>query len=172
MDTVAIFGLQFFLSMTLVALLARWYLSPWLAKKPLAIALAVLTIPHAFRHLGMAFLVPGLVSESIPGHFAFVAAYGDLLSGVLALLVLVALRNEWVFSLFLAVIFNIVGAVDLLYALSNAEAIPHLQTTWYIPTFVVPVLLVTHAMSAMLLWQSFRGTRAEIYTSEALAKNK
>jgi hypothetical protein len=23
---------------------------------------------------------------------------------------------------------------------------PHLQTNWYIPTFVVPALLVTHAM--------------------------
>ena len=43
-------------------------------------------------------------------------------------------------------LFNSVGTVDLLNALRQAEAVPHLQTTWYIPTFWVPVLLVTHVM--------------------------
>ena len=43
-------------------------------------------------------------------------------------------------------IFNIVGTVDLLNALRQPEVPQYLQTTWYIPTFWVPILLVTHAM--------------------------
>ena len=38
------------------------------------------------------------------------------------------------------------GCLSLMNALRQAEAVPHLPTTWYIPTFVVPILLVTHGM--------------------------
>ncbi len=102
--------------------------------------------PHAFRHLGLAFLVPGLVSEQLPSSFAFTVAYGDLVSGLLALLCLAALRGRWGVVFPLVWIFNIVGTVDLLNALRQPEVPQHLQSTWYIPTFWVPILLVTHAM--------------------------
>lgn len=42
--------------------------------------------------------------------------------------------------------FNVVGIVDLGNALRQAEAIPQLGVTWFIPTFIVPVLLVSHIM--------------------------
>lgn len=82
----------------------------------------------------------------MPSSFALAAAYGDFASGLLALLSLVALRRGWSLALPLVWLFNSVGTVDLLNALRQAEAVPHLQTTWYIPTFWVPVLLVTHVM--------------------------
>lgn len=146
MDTIAIFGLQLILSLTTYTLLAKWYVAPWLAKKPIHLALMALTFPHAFRHIGLAFLVPGLVAQPLPSSFAFAAGYGDFISGLLALLSLVALRGRWGVAMPLVWIFNIVGTVDLMNALRQADAVPHLQTTWYIPTFVVPLLLVTHAM--------------------------
>ena len=146
MDTLAIFGLQLTLSLVVYTLIAKWYVSPWLAEKPINQALIPLIFPHAFRHLGLAFLVPGLVAESLPSSFAFAVAYGDLVSGLLALLCLIALRGGWRLVLPLVWFFNIVGTVDLLNALSQADVPPHLQTTWYIPTFWVPLLLVTHVM--------------------------
>ncbi len=146
MDTLAIFGLQFSLSLIVYTLMAKWYVAPWLAEKPIHLALIALIFPHAFRHIGLAFLVPGLVAQPLPSSFAFLAAYGDFVTGLLALLSLVALRGGWRLALPLVWLFNIVGTVDLLNALRQAEAVPHLQTTWYIPTFVVPVLLVTHVM--------------------------
>ena len=91
MDTLAIFGLQVVLSLIVYALLARWYVTPWLAEKPTHQALMVLIFPHAFRHIGLAFLVPGLVAQPLPSSFASAAAYGDFVSGLLALLSLVAL---------------------------------------------------------------------------------
>ena len=129
------------------ALIARWFVTPWLARKPLHVALLILTLPHALRHVGLAFLVPGLVGDGLPPSFAVAAAYGDFASGVLAILAVLALRGGWQFAIPLVWIFNVVGTLDLANALRQAEAVPHLITTWYIPTFWVPVLLVTHAMS-------------------------
>ena len=146
MDMLGIFGLQFFLSLVLFSLLAKWFLAPWLKDKPQSEALFWLTLPHAVRHMGMVFLVPGVVSQSLPSSFAAPAAYGDLTSGVLALLVLIALRNRWPATTALVWLFNVVGTVDLLNALRQADAVPHLGAAWYIPTFLVPVLLVTHFM--------------------------
>lgn len=152
MDSLAIFGLQFGLSLVVYGLLAKWYVAPWLAKQPTRQALVPLLIPHAFRHLGMAFLVPGLVVQQLPTFFAVAAAYGDLISGLLALVSLIALHARWRFAIALVWLLNIVGSADLLNALRQAEVVPDLGTTWYIPTFVVPLLLVTHGlMVAQLL---------------------
>ncbi len=146
MDTLAIFGLQLVLSLIVYALIAKWYVSPWLAEKPIHQALTPLIFPHALRHLGLTFFVSGVVAQPLPTFFAYTAAYGDLVSGLLALLSLVALRGGWGLALPLVWLFNIIGTVDLLNALRQADAVPHLGTTWYIPTFVVPLLLVTHVM--------------------------
>lgn len=146
MDVLAIFGLQFFLSLVLCALLAKWFLTSWLKGKTKSQAIFWLTLPHATRHVGMVFLVPGVVSQSLPSSFAVAAAYGDLAAGVLALLVLVALRGRWPGAMALVWLFNVVGTVDLLNALRQAHAVPHLGAAWYIPTFWVPLLLVTHFM--------------------------
>ena len=60
MDALAIFGLQFFLSLVVWGLIAKWLLAPWLDNKSQHEALFWLTLPHAFRHVGMVFLVPGV----------------------------------------------------------------------------------------------------------------
>ena len=146
MDTQAIFGLQFVMSLVVWGLIAKWLLAPWLAKMPQHQALFWLTLPHAFRHIGMVFLVPGVVAQPLPAAFAIPAAYGDLVTGVLALLALVALRTGWAGALALVWLFNIVGTVDLLNALRHVNVAPAFGAAWYIPTFLVPLLLVTHFM--------------------------
>ena len=146
MDTVAIFGLQFFLSLVVWGLIAKWLLVPWLEKKSPHDALFWLTLPHAFRYMGMVFLVPGVVARPLPDTFAPAAAYGDLLTGVLALLALIALRTGWNRALALVWVFNIVGTVDLLNALRQVNVVVDFGAAWYIPSLFVPLLLVTHFM--------------------------
>ena len=146
MDAVAIFGLQFFLSLVVWGLIAKWLLAPWLEKKSPHDALFWLTLPHAFRYMGMVFLVPGVVARPLPDTFATAAAYGDLLTGVLALLALIALRTGWNRALALVWIFNIVGTVDLLNALRQVNVVVDFGAAWYIPSLFVPLLLVTHFM--------------------------
>jgi hypothetical protein len=146
MDILTIFGSQLALSLLVYTLLAKWYVVPWLADKPIEQALIALIFPHALRHLGLTFFVPGVVEPSLPHVFANAAAYGDLVSGLLAILCLFALRRAWALALPLVWVFNIVGTLDLVNALSHAEAVPSLGASWYIPTFFVPMLLVTHVM--------------------------
>ena len=144
MDVEAIFGLQFLLSVVAWGLIASFLLSPWLAKLPQREALLWLSVPHAFRHVGMVFLVPGVVDQPLPPDFANPAAYGDLATGVLALLAMVALRAQWSVALGLVWLFNVVGTVDLANALRHVDVAPGFGAAWYIPTMVVPLLLVTH----------------------------
>ncbi|MFQ5757081.1 MAG: hypothetical protein ACE5H7_13465 [Acidiferrobacterales bacterium] len=157
MDTLAIFGLQFVMSLVVWGLIAKWLVAPWLAKMSQHQALFWLTLPHAFRYMGMVFLVPGVVAQPLPGAFAMPAAYGDLVTGVLALVALIALRTGWVGAVALVWLFNIVGTVDLLNALRHLNVAPAFGAAWYIPTFLVPLLLVTHFMIFVRL---LRRTRA------------
>ncbi len=40
----------------------------------------------------------------------------------------------------------VIGTVDLLNALRHLDVAPAFGAAWYIPTFFVPLLLVTHTM--------------------------
>lgn len=144
MDIQAIFLLQFFFSLTIYALIAKWFVSPWLAQKAFDTALILLILPHAFRHVGMAFLVPNLNAGPLPEPFASTAAYGDLAAAVLAIVAIIALRGRWKFKYAVVWTFNIVGTVDFANALSRGEALPHFGPTWFIPALFVPLLLVSH----------------------------
>jgi hypothetical protein len=166
MDVSTIFGLQFVLSIIVFTLIAKWYLVPWIAEKSIEQALMVLILPHAFRHMGLMFLVPGAVAEPLPSSFAIPAAFGDLASALLAILSLVALRGRWSLALPLVWLFNIIGMADLLYALPQTEVAPNFGATWYIPTFLVPLLLITHVMVfTQLLSGRRRGDQTSIERS-------
>lgn len=146
MNVQGIFLLQFVSSLLVLGLLAKWVLAPWLAKQSQREALFWLTLPHAFRYIGMVFLVPGVVAQPLPDSFAIPAAYGDLSAAVLALLALVLLRNGWKGAIGVVWLFNVVGVVDLLNALRHVDVAPKFGAAWYIPTLLVPLLLVTHFM--------------------------
>ena len=144
MDIQAIFGLQFLLSLVVWGVIVGVLLGPWLTRLPAYEALIWLSVPHAFRHIGMAFLVPGLNDQPLPADFANPAAYGDLASGVLALLAILALRSRWSAAAALVWTLNIVGTVDLANALRHLDVASKFGATWFIPTMLVPLLLVTH----------------------------
>ena len=159
MDLQLIFFLQFGLSLVVFGLLASWYATPWLAQRSLEVALMFLLIPHTFRHLGMAFLVPALNQPGMPEGFSTAAAYGDLLSGILALVAMIALKGSWSMAIPIVWVTNIIGTADLANALRHDEAILYMGTTWLIPTFIVPVLLVTHFMIFSRLMRSASSPR-------------
>ena len=74
------------------------------------------------------------------------ATYGDLVTGLLALLALILLRTSWAGALAHVWLFNIVGTVNLLNALRHVNVVADFGAAWYIPTLLVPALLVTHFM--------------------------
>lgn len=157
MDTEQIFLTQFILSIIIFSLIARWYVSPRIATLTTKKALIPLVIPHMFRYIGLSFAVPQLAGAGLRADFAGAAAYGDLASAVLAFVAVIALRNNWRASIPLVWLFNIVGTADLVNALRQVDVVSQFGVVWYIPTFIVPVLLVTHFMIfARLLAYAFQ----------------
>jgi hypothetical protein len=146
METTLIFVTQFALSTVVIALIAGWVWRPVLAQKGFAEVMFLLTLPHAFRHLGLVFMVPEVVAPGMPADFALEAGLGDFASGLLAIIVLFATRYRWAVMVPLLWVFNLVGVADLFNALGQADVLPYFRSAWYIPTFVVPLLLVTHFM--------------------------
>jgi hypothetical protein len=155
MDDRAYFGLSIvvsFCAWTLVAVLFIW---PALAGVTLKVALIALIAPHMFRFIGLSFLVPGVVSEPLPPAFARPAAYGDLVAAVLAMVATLVLSRDASWAVAAVWIFNLWGAADLINAMVQGgiriAKVGALGATFYIPTFVVPGLLVSHVLIFMLL---------------------
>jgi hypothetical protein len=128
----------------LISMLEKRVISPWLKSKAMPVALMILIAPHAMRHIGLTFLVPSVTDPAIPAKFAFMTAWGDFASAVLAITCLFALKHSWRFALPLVWLFNIVGTVDFITSLGQADAGSMLAGTLDIPTYFVPLLLVTH----------------------------
>ena len=136
-------------------IVVKRYIWPRLRLLPRTEALRPLLILHSFRFVGLAFLVPGVVSPDLPSAFAHSAAYGDLVAAILALLSLVSLPSR--VGVVIAWIFNLWGTADLLdafYQANNAGlVVGQLGATYFIPTLVVPLLLITHGLAFRILLQ-------------------
>jgi len=147
---------SFFVSIafSFIAWSAR-YIWPELHLQPRAAALRPLLILHSFRFIGLAVLVPGVVSPDLPPAFAHSAAYGDVIAATLALLSLLLLRSAA--GVAVVWIFNLWGSADLLNSFYQG---PHtgllagqLGAAYFIPTLVVPLLLITHGLAFRILLQ-------------------
>lgn len=154
MHSLAIFGICVGLGFVGWGTIAAQYVWPVLRTMPPNRALRPLLMVHSFRFIGLAFLVPGVVSPDLPAEFARPAAYGDLIAAVLALVALAGLDSRLGGSLVWA--FNLWGTADLLYAfyqgLFGVGVRPgQLGAAFFIPTVAVPLLFVTHFMVFRIL---------------------
>ena len=136
-------------------IVAARYIWPELRHRERAEALRPLLIFHSFRFIGLAFLVPGVVSPDLPSAFARSAAYGDLVAAILALLALTSLPSAS--GVVIAWIFNLWGTADLFNAFYQANhaglMAGQLGATYFIPTLIVPLLLITHGLGFRILVQ-------------------
>ncbi len=156
MDTQALFGLSILMSFVAFGLVTKLYIWPRLRILERNDALLPLVVPHAFRFVGLSFLVPGVVSPSLPVAFAAPAAYGDLVAAILAVAAGIALSRRASAAILLVWLFNLWGAADLLFAfyqgLFGAQLDPRmLGAAFFIPTAIVPPLLITHGLIFWLL---------------------
>ena len=128
---------------------------PELRERQRAEALRPLLILHSFRFIGLAFLVPGVVSPDLPAAFAHPAAFGDLIAAILALFALVLLPSAA--GIAMAWIFSIWGLADLLNAFYQANhaglLAGQLGAAFFLPTVIVPLLLITHLVAFRILLQ-------------------
>jgi hypothetical protein len=130
------------------------YIWPELRLRERAEALRPLLMLHSFRFIGLSFLVPGVVSPDLPPAFAHPAAYGDLIAAILALFSLRLLPSEagvaavWIFSVW--------GSADILnafYQANHAGLLAGQLGAFFLPTVIVPLLLITHGLAFRILLQ-------------------
>jgi len=133
---------------------ARLYLLPQLSRfRPQQILIPILLL-HSTRHLGMMFLTRGATYPGLPSQFAYPAAFGDLITAILALIAIPFVLRGSVFAKPLVWCFNVFGTIDLLDAIILAtiyNAPVAMGPAYWIPAFWVPLLLVTHYVTFVVL---------------------
>ncbi|MHB8756225.1 MAG: hypothetical protein ACYC92_14925 [Candidatus Acidiferrales bacterium] len=131
------------------------YIWPELRLRTRPEALQPLLILHSFRFIGLSMLVPGVVSPDLPAAFAHCAAYGDIIAAILALLSLRLLSSRA--GVAVAWIFNVWGTADLFNAFYQAShsglLAGQLGAAFFLPTLIVPLLLITHGLVFRILLQ-------------------
>jgi hypothetical protein len=132
----------------------RLYLLPLLSRvRPRQILVPILLL-HSMRHLGMMFLARGATYPGLPPEFAYPAAFGDLITAIMAFVALPLVLGDSVFARPLVWVFNVFGTVDLLVAIVTAtiyNAPIAMGPAYWIPAVWVPLLLVTHYVTFILL---------------------
>jgi hypothetical protein len=135
------------------------YILPWLKSMDRVKAHRAIATLHSFRFFGLVFMLPGVVSPDLPTGFATFAAYGDLATGLLAMLALLTIRIRPAFWLFV-VAFNLVGTTDLILNYYHAIQVGlparagELGAAYAIPIIYVPLLMITHCVAFYLLVRS------------------
>ena len=156
MNIAALFGLSVLMSFVAYGIVTKLYIWPRLRVMPREDALTALVVPHTFRFVGLSFLVPGVVSPSLPSEFAAPAAYGDLVAAMLAVIATFALQARASWAIAIVWVFNVWGTLDLLNAIYNGQIgvridVRSLGAAFYIPTVIVPALLILHALIFWIL---------------------
>jgi hypothetical protein len=156
MTIAALFGLSVLMSFLAFGIVTKLYIWPWLRVMSREDSLIALIVPHTFRFIGLSFLVPGVVSPSLFRDFAAPAAYGDLVAAVLAVIATLALRARASWAIAIVWVFNVWGTLDLLNAVYNGQIgvginPGSLGAAFYIPTVLVPPLLITHGLIFWIL---------------------
>jgi hypothetical protein len=155
-----IMAMQAGLTFVIFACIARWYIAPALAGRSLRDKLTPLLLVHCFRFVPMMLLLPGQLGPGFPPDLAELIAHGDFVSGVLALCAVLALRWRENIGRGLTWLFTLVGTADMVVVLTRAlMAQVWNEPLWFIyviPTFYVPVLMVTQIMIVVALLRTER----------------
>jgi hypothetical protein len=134
------------------------FIWPALRERPSPANLKPILLLHGFRFLGLAFVVPGVVSPELPVAFARPVAYGDLVSAALALLALATLGTRA--GIAMTWVFNSFGIADLLFAFyqGGRVSLPEVQgllgAGYFIFAAYVPLLFITHGLVFRVLFRS------------------
>jgi len=133
---------------------ARLYLLPLIPRVPARVILVPILLLHSTRHLGLIFLTRGGTFPGMPQQFAYPAAFGDLVTAILALAAIPLVLRSSAFAKPAVWLFNIFGTLDLLDAITLAtiyNAPITMGPAYWIPAFWVPLLLVTHYVTFIVL---------------------
>ena len=148
-------NIQFTFSLIIYALIAIWYIWPAIKSMDWSKALVPLLLVHAFRYGPLTLLMPGQVSTEVPLDVAQTIAYGDLISGVLAIIAAVMVWYKLSGAKIMAWLFTLIGFADVVLASYKGIMAGLIDMSigfnLYILNFYVPMLIVTHVLIIKIL---------------------
>jgi len=144
------------ISFVIFAMIAVWYVVPWLGTQPRAEALVPLLWIHAFRHVALQIFSAQQFGFAVSDSTRDQIAAGDVTGMILAVIAIIALQYRvrlatllvWVFvaeTVFDLVNSTIAGVHEQLFATASG-------VTWLILTFYVPLLWVS---VGLIVWQLY-----------------
>jgi hypothetical protein len=144
------------LNFGIFALVAIWYVAPWLEAQQRVVALSALVWVHVFRDIALQIFSAQKFGFLVSAPTRDMIAYGDLAGTALALISLVALRYRPRVATPLVWILVLETVIDLL---NGTVAGLHEQlfekafgVTWLILAFYVPLLWVS---LGLIVWQLY-----------------
>ncbi|HET8920169.1 MAG TPA: hypothetical protein VFN27_10880 [Xanthobacteraceae bacterium] len=143
-----------FISLFIYALIAKWYVAPWLSGLKRADAIIALLWVHAFRYVALMTFSAQRDGFPISNEGLFDIVIGDVAGAAIALLAIFALRHR----VRLGIVFAWLLAAETIYdTVTNIRGgvREHLMgaagsTTWLILVFYVPLIIVS---VVLLVWQ-------------------
>jgi hypothetical protein len=144
------------LNFGIFTLAAIWYVAPWLAAQPRAVALSALIWVQVFRDIALQIFSAQKFGFLVSAPTRDMIAYGDLAGTILALISLVALRYRARIATLLVWILVLETVIDLLNGtvagLNEQIFEKAFGVTWLILAFYVPLLWVS---LGLLVWQLY-----------------
>lgn len=136
------------MSITAYILIYRVYLRSWLRERTFDEAVLPFLILHIFRFLGLNLLVTGQVDPAVPRDALRIMSYGDLASGVCALLAAFAVVNRSQHRKALVWLFSMVGIADFFVigptAWKAGVLFHSIGTMWFLMSTFATALALTH----------------------------
>jgi hypothetical protein len=103
----------------------------------------------------MTLLTPGVVvGTNLNQNFATSTAIGDYVTLIFAIISIIALQKKSKIAIPMAWIMNLFGLADIILAVAKGilyQVLNDIGPGWYIITFGVPLLLVAHILSFVVL---------------------
>jgi hypothetical protein len=158
--------LSIFTSIASWALILRlaW---PWLAEGGFRRIFSALAAVHLFRFIGLVAMSPTHVDPALGLPFGYLAqvGFGDWAANMLAIVAIIAVRNDWRGAMLWAWAFILVGTADTLnagpnFALAIRDQDQVSALGWLILTVYVPVIALTEGLILWQLVRRLRGARA------------
>jgi hypothetical protein len=143
-----------FISVLVYALVAKWYVAPWLGTLKRADAIIALLWVHVFRYVALMTFSAQRDGFPISNEGLFDIVIGDVAGAAIALVAIIALRNRIRLGLALAWLLAVETIFDTVTNIRGGVR-EHLMgaasgTTWLILVFYVPAVVVS---VILLIWQ-------------------
>ncbi len=147
--------MQCMFSMLIFYLIVKWYVIPEINKETKFEILAFLLLINVFRYLPLSLFMPGQVAEDFPFYLKESIAYGDFLSGFLALIALLLLKSKKKSAVKFTWLFSIVSILDIcivmtLAMIEKVYLLP-LGANYFTVSVYVPMLIVIQIVILRIL---------------------